>query len=633
MLADPSTDPWLRRLFVLSSALALLWAATLLLPGPSSAVRFAWTIASPQTAALFGAWSLAAALVIGLAGRRKAWTDARIGLPFAAVLGWTLLGVTGLHLDELQLEPAAAGRGLAWSWLAAVLLLPALQLGLGLAQWRRPGSQPARRAPMGRLARAAAVPLALALALPGTALLLRPGLAALVWPFAAGPLDARVLGAGLLGAATLAAQVALEGDWLRVQPALTGLLVAALLTLALLLPEPPQRVLPLALGTGLVALLAAAASMHALRSRPAPRRASRATCRLRVGGRVDEVAAVLRDAPGYQRWWPAVCSDVQVMLRGDAQGVGELARLRVRGPLPGVAQLRARVVSAACTPGLRVQLDGDLRGDFEWRLSAQGPWVDVSAHWQVEATRPLWRSAARLLPPLWRAQQRWAMRRAEAGLRLELVRRRAPAAERRRLPAAPPPLRGLPARLRAGAELFRRDAPPLRLTQRVLIERGLREVFEFAADLGNDPLWRDGVSVQSAFDEPMPLALGQRFGLARRVGRRMLRHGLVLTSLEPLRHVAFESLDGRCRVSREFETQDGVTLVSETEEFVLPWLLRPLVPWLSAEAARLAAADYGRLARLLEQLNIETLGPEDIAVEERDSDESLFGALAAAQAA
>ena len=56
--------------------------------------------------------------------------------------------------------------------------------------------------------------------------------------------------------------------------------------------------------------------------------------RWQVESTLEEVNAILSNAPDLPRWWPAVYLDVQELEPGDANGVGKVVSLYTKGWLP-----------------------------------------------------------------------------------------------------------------------------------------------------------------------------------------------------------------------------------------------------------------------------------------------------------
>jgi len=190
------------------------------------------------------------------------------------------------------------------------------------------------------------------------------------------------------------------------------------------------------LAVGAVAL--AALALRRIAKAPAP--VYRYVNHWRVRGPIEEVAAVLRDATSYPRWWPSVYLAVEPIVDGSGE---ERRRVRSQGFLPYAIEFTARVVDERLPHGFSVEAEGEMQGRGDWQLSADGDWVDIVYRWQVSGNKMLWRTTSWALRPLFEANHYWAMRRGEESLRLELQRRRAQTAvERDAVPPPPPPVRG-----------------------------------------------------------------------------------------------------------------------------------------------------------------------------------------------
>jgi hypothetical protein len=162
--------------------------------------------------------------------------------------------------------------------------------------------------------------------------------------------------------------------------------------------------------------------------------------RWRVRGTVEEVADILGDAEGLARWWPSVYLKVETLEPGDERGVGKLVRLHTKGWLPYTLRWEFRTAASDHPHGYEVEAAGDLEGRGRWAFEQDGAFVKATYDWRVRARKPLLRALSFLLKPVFAANHRWAMRRGEESLKLELLRRRARNAEElARIPPPPPP--------------------------------------------------------------------------------------------------------------------------------------------------------------------------------------------------
>lgn len=160
----------------------------------------------------------------------------------------------------------------------------------------------------------------------------------------------------------------------------------------------------------------------------------------RVAGTVEEVAGVLSDVRELARWWPSVYLDVVELDPGAEGGVGKRARLHTKGWLPYTLDWELSVIESRHPKGFTIEATGDLSGRGVWTLEPSGAWTLVTYDWRVWAQKPLLRALSPFFRPLLAANHRWAMRKGEESLSLELARRRAATpAERARIPAPPPP--------------------------------------------------------------------------------------------------------------------------------------------------------------------------------------------------
>ncbi len=110
---------------------------------------FAWTIAKPITAAFLGA-AFVAALIMSFGALRAAeWRTARARLLGGSLVTSLLLVITLRDLGPMHFrEGPFTARAAAWIWLVDYLVLPVLNIGAVVLQWRAGPGRPADRRPL-----------------------------------------------------------------------------------------------------------------------------------------------------------------------------------------------------------------------------------------------------------------------------------------------------------------------------------------------------------------------------------------------------------------------------------------------------------------------------------------------------
>jgi hypothetical protein len=147
----------------------------------------------------------------------------------------------------------------------------------------------------------------------------------------------------------------------------------------------------------------------------------------RVEAQLTEVADILEDALSLSRWWSSVYFEVKELETGGEDGVGKLIGLHAGGWLPYTLRINFRTVESHYPNGFTMKASGDLEGTGIWIFEQDGPYVDVTYDWTVEANKPIVRSLSFLLKPIFRSNHNWTMRKGEESFKLELLRRRAAA--------------------------------------------------------------------------------------------------------------------------------------------------------------------------------------------------------------
>lgn len=139
---------------------------------------------------------------------------------------------------------------------------------------------------------------------------------------------------------------------------------------------------------------------------------------------IDKVSQILEDVEALSAWWPSVYLKVNVLELGDSSGVGKKVELFTKGWLPYTLKWSFEVIRSDAPNGFEIRASGDFRGTGVWSLSQEGHWTRVTFDWQIQAEKPLLRALSPILKPVFAANHRWAMKKGEESLRLELRRRR-----------------------------------------------------------------------------------------------------------------------------------------------------------------------------------------------------------------
>ena len=171
----------------------------------------------------------------------------------------------------------------------------------------------------------------------------------------------------------------------------------------------------------------------------------------RVESSLEEIYEIIGDGPGLVRWWPSVYLEVEQIQPGDERGVGRVIALYTKGWLPYTLRWQFRVVEDRSPYGFTLEAWGDFAGRGIWTFEQDGPWVNITYDWKIQADKPLLRYFSFVLKPVFSANHRWAMKKGEESLKLELARRRSRTPEElARIPAPPLPTTTSPVPLLLG---------------------------------------------------------------------------------------------------------------------------------------------------------------------------------------
>jgi hypothetical protein len=162
--------------------------------------------------------------------------------------------------------------------------------------------------------------------------------------------------------------------------------------------------------------------------------------RWRMEATAEEVYPIIDDTPSYVRWWPAVWLRVEVLDRGDVNGIGNRVRLTTKGWLPYILTWEGTALEKVFPQRAVFQASGDFEGRGVWTFAPDGSFVNIEYRWEVVADKPLLKHLSFLFRPVFAFNHNWAMAQGAESLRLELARRRAKSPdELAQIPAPPAP--------------------------------------------------------------------------------------------------------------------------------------------------------------------------------------------------
>jgi hypothetical protein len=178
---------------------------------------FAWTIASPMTAAFLGANYWSSALLAYTASRERVWARGRISISVALAFAPLTTAATMIHLNQFHLHTVYG-----WFWVLAYAAYPPMLIFLLIRQLKVPGGDPPRSQPLAGWVLTTLAIHALVLIPLAVAMFAVPLTVAKIWPWSLTPLTGRVIAAWLLAFGVLGAHAVYENDVSRVRGALLG---------------------------------------------------------------------------------------------------------------------------------------------------------------------------------------------------------------------------------------------------------------------------------------------------------------------------------------------------------------------------------------------------------------------------
>jgi hypothetical protein len=159
----------------------------------------------------------------------------------------------------------------------------------------------------------------------------------------------------------------------------------------------------------------------------------------RVQSTLEEINAIIGNAPDLVRWWPSVYLDVRELSSGDSRGLGKVVSLYTKGWLPYTLRWQFGVSEVNYPHGFTLTAWGDFVGRGIWTFERDGEFINIKYDWKISAEKPLLKYFSLIMKPIFSANHHWAMARGEESLKLELARRRTRNLQERLAVPPPPP--------------------------------------------------------------------------------------------------------------------------------------------------------------------------------------------------
>ena len=204
------------RLFLMALVLPLLFIAgvQLFVLSEQTETYFAWTFASPISAAFLGGGYWAAMLHAYRGVNARSWAFVRSSW-LASITATTLLAITTyLHIDKFHLgSPLFITRFVTWVWIAIYIFTPPALTIIGIMQTRISDPNSKGQDPLPIWMKAGFGLLAAFALLSGLGLFITPANMTATWPWAVTPLAARTVGSWMAAFGVACATLLYENDF------------------------------------------------------------------------------------------------------------------------------------------------------------------------------------------------------------------------------------------------------------------------------------------------------------------------------------------------------------------------------------------------------------------------------------
>lgn len=135
---------------------------------------------------------------------------------------------------------------------------------------------------------------------------------------------------------------------------------------------------------------------------------------------LEPVWRALTKPDDWPSWWRAVAK-VELLVPGDADGIGAVRRITWRTALPYTLTFTTRTTRIEPMSLIEGRAEGELSGLGRWTLMPKDGATQARYDWMVDVTKPWMRMAAPILRPVFAWNHGAVMRWGEEGLARKLA--------------------------------------------------------------------------------------------------------------------------------------------------------------------------------------------------------------------
>jgi hypothetical protein len=128
----------------------------------------------------------------------------------------------------------------------------------------------------------------------------------------------------------------------------------------------------------------------------------------------------IKQIEAYPRWWGQVYKKIEMLQDAPPDAAGARYRVRVGGFLPYSLTIENEITFVDRPNRIDFAASGDLEGKGTWLFKPVAEGTEITFDWRVAANKAMISALSFLLKPLFRANHRYCIKRANEGIRHDL---------------------------------------------------------------------------------------------------------------------------------------------------------------------------------------------------------------------